>query len=299
MDIKLLEYAPNIHEIRHVFRDKDESLMIGAMSDVHFDSIHCNRELFKEHLDYIKEKNGIIMIHGDLFDVMGTFRDPRSKPNDLRPEYIVPGKGYLDLIVEDAYNFLRPYKKNLLLITEGNHETNITRRHDVNIIDRLCFALRNDGGVTKKGGYSGYVNILLTRAGSQAKSSLKYYYHHGKGGNAHRSKGVLYSQLDAMKNPDADIIVSGHDHNAIHDPSNVSEYLCTMSKKYTIKHKQKSWIKLGSYKRNEKTAGVGGYEVEKGYLPKTVGGYIIELSIKRTKEQQSIKRKTYHMTEAI
>lgn len=107
-------------------------------------------------------------------------------------------------------------------------------------------------------------------------ATFRIAYHHGKGGGAKRSKGILYSQLDAMEYPDANLIISGHDHNKIYDPSNVRRRLNYMKTLYTYKDTV-HWLKTGSYK---KSADDFGFEVEKGFNPKRLGGWFVNLTIK-------------------
>jgi hypothetical protein len=285
--MKLTTIRPNVHCLELPINTQNDILTFHG-SDIHFDSSYCQRDLLKKHLDIIKAANGYAFFYGDIFDVMGTFMDPRSKAQDIRPEYLKKGKPYLDAIVEDAFNFFKPYAENIVLMGEGNHETNITRRHDTNILDKLTFLLRTVGGITQKGGYAGYMKLIF-KMGTTSKP-VKIAYHHGKGGNAERSKGILNSQMDAMIYSDADIIVSGHDHNKLHDPSNVSYYLDDNGK---ICMRRIDWLKLGNYKRNEAEPLMGGYEVEKGYLPKDVGGYFIKFSTRKEKGVQLIERMIY------
>ena len=283
----MIELKPNVHKVQRDMRANDVLFTYHA-SDVHFDSKNCHRDLFKKHLTHTQEKEGLCFIYGDLFDVMGTWRDPRSKPSDIRPEYFSQ-KPYLDSVVEDAFEFLRPFKNTVVLIGRGNHETNIQRRHDTDILDRLAFMLRGDGGVTVTGGYSGYV-IYNFRFSKNYNSTNRLAYHHGGGGNASRSKGILHSQIDAMMYSDADVIVSGHDHNKLHDPSNVS-FSCDA--KGNIKHRRIDWIKLGSYKRDDETPLMGGYEVEKKYTPKAMGGYFMEFKCVGGHNNYEIERLIY------
>lgn len=268
----MIQLKPNVHKLHYTVKSGEQLFTFHA-SDLHFDSKHCRRDLLIKHLDRTKEMGGFVFFYGDIFDVMGTFQDPRSKAQDIRKEYLT-SKPYLDSIVEDAFEFFRPYKDIILLMGRGNHETIIQKRHDTDILDRLAFLLRQDGGVTLTGGYSGYVLFSFTHKGT-VRSSQRLAYHHGGGGNAQRSKGILHSQLDAMVYSDADIIVSGHDHNKLHDPSNVS-YNC--DNKGNIKFRQIDWLKLGSYKRNEIDPLMGGWEVEKKFMPKEMGGYFIEFN---------------------
>lgn len=250
-----------------------KKLPLLLMSDVHFDSLKCDRESLTAHLDAIKEKNGKVIIVGDWFDVMGCYRDPRSKAADVDSRYIRKGRSYLDLVVEDSFEFLKPYVDNLLLMSYGNHETSILKHRDTDPLDRLIFLLNREGKVLK-GDYSGYIRLVLKWHNSRSSFYIKY--HHGKGGNAKRSKGILYSQIDAMQYPDANLIISGHDHNKIYDPSNVRERVDIKSGR--IYHDTIHWLKLGSYKKSSMD---NGWEVEKGFLPKRMGGWFLDLDLIR------------------
>jgi hypothetical protein len=224
----------------------------------------------------IKAKNGQVIINGDWFDVMGCYRDPRSKSADIDPKYIQRGRQYIDLVVEDAFEFLRPYKENLLIFNYGNHETSILKHRDTDPLERLVFLLNTiEGKPVQKGSYAGWIKFNLKR--NLSKNSLPFLiaYHHGKGGNAKRSKGILYSQMDAMEYPDANLIISGHDHNKIYDPSNVRRRINTHGKTYkdTV-----HWLKTGSYKKSSDDFG---WEVEKGFTPKRLGGWFVDLEYVR------------------
>ena len=262
----------------------DKQLPLLIVSDIHFDSLKCDHASLKKHFDEIKEMNGKILIIGDIFDVMGTWRDPRSRPNEINPIYIQKGRAYLDLVVEDCFEFLKPYKDNILLISEGNHESNIRGRHDTDVLDRLVFLLNTvEGSPVHKGQYAGWVKFTLMR-NEQMQSTFIIAYHHGGGGNAKRSKGVLYSQMDAMEMPDANLIVSGHDHNKIYDPSNVRRRLDIRTGK--TYHDTVHWLKTGSYKRSSDT---DGWEVQKKFTPKKLGGWFVELEHKRVRKYEGGK----------
>lgn len=280
--MKIIEHTPNSHSIKLDCKEKT----ILLVSDVHYDSRYCHRELLKKHFDQCKEQDGLIFIFGDWFDVMGCHKDPRSKAQDIRPEYLKQDRGYLDLIIEDSYNFLLPYKDNLVFMSPGNHETAIVKHRDTDILNTLVFLLRQAGSPVVKGGYSGYLNLTLKRSKTSSVSKL-LAYHHGYGGNAPRSKGIMRSQMDALVWSDADIFCSGHDHNKLHDFN-----ICYKRDNNTgkIKHVKKHWIKTGNYKRNEDKPGVGGWAVEKGFIPKPIGGYFMNLKEKtlKSKGQQTV-----------
>lgn len=274
--MKITEHQANSHTLN--LQGKEHLLLV--VSDVHFDSRDCHRDLLKKHFDECKARKGYIMVIGDWFDVMGGYRDPRSKAQDIRPEYLRQDRSYLDLVVEDSFNFLLPYKDNLVFMSEGNHETAIKKHRDTDILNTLVFLLRQSGSKVVKGGYSGYFNIVVQSTGTGRTATL-IAYHHGYGGNSPRSKGIMKSQLDAMMWPDAEVFLSGHDHNKLHDFNTCMK----RAQNGEIKHVKKHWIKTGNYKRNDRLPGVGGWAVEKGFMPKPLGGYFIELTQSRDRKK--------------
>ena len=256
------------------------------ISDIHFDSLHCNRELLKKHLDEIKRCNGYVFIYGDWFDVMGCYQDPRSKAKDIDPKYIQRGKEYLNLIVEDSVEFLTPYAKNIAFISEGNHETEIKRRRDVDILDWMIRLLKECGANTIKGHYSGWNEFVMQYKNGEACRSILTHYHHGYGGNAKRSKGMLDSQIATFQYPNADFIFRGHDHQKFHDPSNV-KFLYDKAKK-VVTTSVTHYIKTGSYK-DGLGAGLGGWEVQKGFMPTKLGGWFIDLTFIKSNKDSRIE----------
>ena len=241
-----------------------KSFKVIPFSDVHFDSKKCNRKMLKKHLDLMVEEDAYCWFNGDFFDVMGCNRDPRSGKNDIRPEYNV--KNYLDAVIEDAQKFLEPYKDRILFFSDGNHETNILMRMETNVLDRLAARLK-----VARMGYSGFIKVKLVTGKNESKNVISkiIHFHHGFGGNAPRSKGVMRVDIDAAKYPDADLIVRGHTHQKWCMPfisrrlSNAGVY----SKKKTL-HAQ-----LGSYKDGY-GKGLKGWEVEKEFIDTPLGSYL-------------------------
>lgn len=262
--MKVEELKRNIHTVRLDVKSgwfKD----FLFISDCHYDSRKCDRKLLKKHLDEAIERNAGIIIDGDWFDVMQGKYDPRGGKYDIRPEY--KQANYLDCVINDAAEFLTPYAKNIVLIGQGNHETNILIRLETNIIERLVEKLNS--GLTDHriymGGYSGWIKFFFIR--NQARFNKVLKYHHGAGGNAKRSKGILSADIDQMQWPDADIIIKGHDHNKWYLPV-TRDRLTQQGIEYqdTIHH-----IRLGSYKMLGD--GFAGWETEKGFNTPRLGGW--------------------------
>jgi predicted phosphodiesterase len=181
------------------------------ISDVHYDSLHCDRKLLKKILDQALEKNAKIMIFGDLFDAMGGKYDPRTAKEEIRPEYT--RGGYFGQIVDDMISFLTPYKENIIFISDGNHELSVLKRQEFNLID---FTI---AGLDKRivhGKYQGFIRFYFSRSDKTQTSKLMWYTH-GSGGNAPVTKGSIKTnrRQDQIL---ADFFVSGHIHTAFEFP---------------------------------------------------------------------------------
>lgn len=180
------------------------------MSDLHVDSIYCDRKLLKRDLDMAKKNDAWIVIPGDLFDAMQGKKDPRGSLDELRPE--LKTEKYFDVLVDTVAEFLMPYQEHILLFGYGNHETSVIRHNSTDLISRLVGVLNN--GKQHKiqtGGYGGWIRFMF-KSGKLPYGRITYRYHHGKGGSAFVSDGIMDDKRASSSIPDADIIHFGHNH---------------------------------------------------------------------------------------
>jgi len=262
------------HTVRRISRTNCE-ITTGAtakflfISDVHYDSQKCDRPRLKRHLDKAEAEGYTVLIFGDWFDLMGGKYDPRSTYSDIRPEY--KSITYLDNVIEDSYEFLKGYNC-IQFISRGNHETNIEKRLHTSPLDRLAQMLKQDDKHITIGGYSGWLKILKKPTKGNRRVVSMIHYHHGYGGNAKRSKGVLEVDLDQMQFPDADIILRGHTHQKWYVPVTIDRIsVKTMRPFQQTSHH----LRTGSYKMlGDRFAG---WAVEKGFFTPRLGGWWAEL----------------------
>jgi UDP-2,3-diacylglucosamine pyrophosphatase LpxH len=260
----ITQHTRNHYTITTPEVEAGEKQYVLILSDVHFDSTKCDREMLIKHLDQAKERGAKVFLNGDFLDLMGGKYDPRNTlPGGLRPEY--RGQDYFDLVTADAVEFLEPYKDLLTVYAQGNHETNVKKRQHTDLSKRVVEGLQAIGSPIQLGGYSGYIRwqYLYT---TECKSYMMHY-HHGYGGNAPRSKGVLHADIDAAKFPDADVIVRGHDHNKWHLPITTER----ITQKMVVTRSTVHHIRCGSYKKLGD--GYSGWEVEKGFSQPRLGGW--------------------------
>ena len=269
----LTQHGPRQFREERILKPNEVTTVGLLLSDVHYDSVKCDRDMLKDHLDKALALKASVYIFGDWFDLMQGMYDPRRSYSSLRPEY--KSITYLDDVINDAVEFLEPYREVLAMVGRGNHETNIEKRLSTSPIDRLVGAL---GGGIMAGPYSGWVQLVYSRNANNngGRHQRMLHFHHGYGGNAPRSKGVLNVDLDQKEWPDADVIVSGHTHQKWHVPMSVERITDRLNTyEDTVHH-----LKLGSYKKLDRFAG---WEVEKGFQQPRLGGWWMDAELRRTK----------------
>ena len=254
----------------------EKTVQTLQLSDVHYDSKECDRDMLHRHLKEAEKRGAIVFINGDWFDLMQGKRDPRGSYSSLRPEY--KGVNYLDLVIQESAEYLSQFNIRWI-IGRGNHETNITERMHHDPIASLAMLMRMKGREVTDVGYDGYICYRL-RASTATQSALQYF-HHGYGGASPRSKGVLNADLNQAAYADADIYTTGHTHNKTYLPL-VTERVSRHSGviKQTVCHH----LQTGSYKRLSDM----GWAKEKGFKATPMGGWWMDLeySQKRQKEHR-------------
>jgi len=259
------------------FAEREQDFLF--ISDVHYDSVKCDRAKLRMHLDEAVKINAPVFIFGDWFDLMQGKYDPRGTYSDLRPEY--KSITYLDDVIEDSYEFFKKYGDIVKFLGRGNHETNIEKRLHTSPLDRLGQLLRHHGNDVKVGGYAGWIKFSHLRADEKTmRASSLLHYHHGFGGNARRSKGVLEVDLDGSQFSQASVIVRGHTHQKWYVPVTTDR---VNSKLLPTQHTSHH-LRLGSYKMLGDR--FSGWATEKGFMTPRLGGWFAKTKVNGVTEQQ-------------
>ncbi len=262
MKVKVEPVSQQVLSVRVQFKSMKDRFELLCLSDIHWDNRFCDRRHLKECLDEALKRGAYIIENGDGFCAMQGKYDPRSSKEALRPEHC--RDDYLDALVETRAEFLEPYAKNLILLGDGNHETNIKKRHGVDLNQQLASRLRQFGSPVACQGYTGWVRFLLDRAGQRKR--LVMFRHHGAGGNSPVTRGVL--DVNRLRSyVDADMYWVGHKHKewALWDEK------LSLSEAGRI-HKDPYCVFMTPGFKDEWGDGQGGYAVEKGMAPSLRGG---------------------------
>lgn len=241
------------------------------ISDVHFDSPHCDRKMLQRHLNEAVDRNAGIMVFGDYFDSMQGRRDKRGNKGDLREEYKV--SNYLDKLVDLSTEFLEPYKNNIILMSMGNHESAYLQHLETDLLGRLIQQL--DVPHIQHGGYQGFVRFqhLVT---STSKRTTTLFYHHGNWGGV-VNRGTQSTARFASITPDADIVVTGHTHSRWLMPH--AQFKLTQNG--TTEVVSQMHVKVGGYK--EEFSKGSGWATEKLVMPGDLGGWWLTFSFQDEK----------------
>lgn len=259
------ERTRNIHVLDIVLTRVGDEQWLLLQSDVHWDNPHCDREKLKSHLDEALARDAPVLDFGDFFCAMQGKFDKRANKNDLRPEHQTGD--YFDALIRTAAEWLAPYQRILTVRGQGNHETKIFKNHETDLTARLVERLKVGGSdAVHVGGYSGFVVLRVRYAGTKVQP-VKLHYHHGFGGGGPVTRGVIQTNRMAVYLADADVVVSGHTHDAWQVPiARVKlNQDCT-----AVQHTRQLHVRLAGYKE-EYGDGYGGWHIERGGAPKPTG----------------------------
>jgi len=241
------------------------------LADIHWDSAHCRWDLLKSTLDQAKVEGAPVVIAGDFFDAMGGKWDPRASHDAMRD--IHRGGNYLDLLVTTAAEWLKPYSENLALISYGNHETSIRKRHEVDLLQRLCQELRREGSPVECGPYWGFVVFNVEFAGSKTqRDTVTLCYHHGYGGGGEITRGLIdHSRTRSMYS--ADVYLSGHIHRRNQDEN----ILTSVTARGIVERRKQLFLRASCWKDESGD----GWHVQMGRAARPIGGWWLELATRK------------------
>jgi len=278
--METIKYGRNVISIK--CHDGDLFLLL---SDLHFDHPKCRRDILQEHIEKSISLGAKFLINGDFFCIMQGKYDKRGGKDDIRPEHL--GGNYFDLVVNEAVEWWAKYADHLLFVGYGNHETSVTKRHEIDLTERFVSLLNyKTGSKVLNGGYAGWVVFTVYRDnGATTCRNFKIKYHHGHGGGGPVTKGVIQHQRMGAQVDGADVLWMGHVHELYHH-INIKETIGTLPP-YEIKQRVQHDIRTSTYK-DEFTDGAFGWHVERGAYGKPIGGYLMRLNYVRERKEKEV-----------
>lgn len=239
-------------------------IKLALFSDTHIDDPYAQRDLLKKHFDFCVKDGRYILIGGDLFDAILLGDKKRAVPHLLENT-----DAQLNKKLNDAYEFLKPYQKNILFMGRGNHEESVIKYNGLDVLQMLATML-NMGQEHKilVGNYANFLRFTFKKPSDRREYHYDIFQHHGLGGNAPVTKGIIdWNRLG--KSVNADLIWTGHRHNALID---ASDPVLSIQPNGEVILKNRQCIQTPSYKAG-KTIGDDVSFEEKFYTNQALAGF--------------------------
>ena len=262
-------HQDNVHILRWGTITATKRATALVTNDWHWDHPKCKRDILKRDLDDALKIGAPVFAFGDVLCAMQGKKDKRGNKSALRAEH--QRDDYFNAIVDDLAEWLKPYYSVMAVISKGNHETAITKNHEIDLISMLVTRMRDRGSPVVLGGYGGWIMHRFTdRIAEKTKAwslTKRQKYFHGNGGGGPVTKGVIQAQRRATQYADADLITTGHVHE---------QYLVNHPREILRDSGRTSLVSqlhvtTPGYKE-EYGIGDGGFHIEGGRPPKPIGG---------------------------
>jgi hypothetical protein len=270
-NIHLVRHSPELLEIRIPYGHSEPHEFLLA-SDIHLDNPHCDRELLRKHLKHVQGRGGHALFFGDILCLMQGKKDRRGSKGSIRPEHL--GSNYFDLVFSEAAEWLAPFGKTVLMMSDGNHETAIINHQEIDPLGNVVRILRDrHKALTEHMRYQGWIWFSFYRpntARGERIRRVECFFHHGAWGGI-ITKGTMGGGRYASIAPSADLLINGHNHerSIVAHPC----YRLTSSGRQRVA--QRWHAQLGTYK--EEFADGSGWAVERIVMPKSLGGVFLRL----------------------
>ena len=195
------------------YKTEQNPVILCLMSDLHIGGLHVDYKLIDKELADAKKRGAKILINGDVFDAVLPGDRKRYRANNLHPRLYEAGDDMLGESIRWAYEILAPYKDDIIMIGDGNHDDAVARYHHIEPVKHLVVMLNGADGKIQYGGYHGFIHVQLHPYSDTHYGHYVIHYHHGAGGAAPVTKGAITFSRAAMWIEGADAIWRGHTHH--------------------------------------------------------------------------------------
>lgn len=203
---------PLIKEVE--FNTTVPTLKLALFSDLHLCADDVDEKRMKRDFDRACDEDRRILINGDIAELIL----PGDKKRWTASKLISKRDDVLNETLEHTYSFLKPYADYIDLIGTGNHDESPIKYDSFDLVGALVALLNRDktNGSIHRAGYQGYVRYRVKYEKSRSSTPFTIYHHHGSGGSAPVSKGMIdFNRI--VYSHDADLYWIGHKHTAIQD----------------------------------------------------------------------------------
>jgi hypothetical protein len=240
-----------------------QEIEILPIFDIHLGATACDKAALRKDLEKVKP-NTYIIGGGDWLDsVIVSDRKRYRKSGDASD------KGTDDIIdqqIDEMYEMVKPYKKQILGLSTGNHEDTITVRCSTNPIKRLCKLL--DVPFLS---YSSLLRLSMREKDGRGRTVV-IRTHHGWGGGS-RTMGADITKFSRdVGFWEADLFLYGH----VHKKQNDRVPRLGLSGMQVIS-RPKIMVLCGTYLKTFLIGENPSYSEKEGYPPTEIGASLITI----------------------
>ncbi len=237
---------------------------LALFSDIHLGATDIQEDKLKDDLKRSCDEGRRILFNGDMVEAILPMDKKRYTPSRAMSNR----DDVLNELTYYAVDTLAPYVDFIDLIGTGNHDDAPIKYNGYDIVGAIVTLLNTKRSKTlgniHRAGYQGYARYSIGNqlpSGRNHKSAFTIFHHHGSGGSAPVSKGMIdFNRI--IYSHDADLYWLGHKHVGTHDPYVIRDRL-TSQNNYEVRRSQAVFTP--------------GYKNARSFSPKS-GGYSYDYS---------------------
>jgi hypothetical protein len=207
----------DFHSLDFEVTEPKQEFYFGLFSDLHLEATDHDSNQFKHDMEEAVSLNSRIFINGDIVDAI-VLNDTKRYSAGKAP--YPDSEAQINKTIDNVVDKLIPYVNNIDLISPGNHEESLLKYNNFDILSMIIYLLNKERDSSLPpiiyGDYRGIIRLKFKIAKSNSRRVYDIYRHHGIGGAAPISKGMI--DLSRLKiSALADLYWIGHKHKAITD----------------------------------------------------------------------------------
>jgi len=240
------------------------------IGDIHLGHGSCDIPKLTKTINKVKNmSNTYVFLMGDHMECISPL-DKRFDAYSIKKEYLMNIGRIIDEQFSQLINLLQPIKNKIMLIHEGNHESNIRKKYFRDITLDLCRLLRNkkDPELPFYGRYSAITKLKFHHKAGGKIRTINILTTHGTGFG--RLKG---SKLNTLSNiatnfSNISLFVAGHSHERMIVPG--TKLIFPNRGKSKLEEEEYLLVNSGTFLKTYES-GIESYTETKMYPPNSLG----------------------------
>lgn len=259
----------------HKYSIPHEKFTLWFFGDIHYGVESCDVERLKWFVKRaMQSENPYFVGMGDFLDFASFSGNKKANSGDFHEGEEEWFSSHAAKDVRELFEILKPLKGRIIGMIGGNHQFRMSNGQTTD--EYLCELLE-----TKYLGWLSVINVMFESCSKGQGQPLRIFACHGKQGGK-----LLGTSLNGVVDmslviPNADIYVSGHDHQRMAVPKSV--LMITTSSNdhcFILKQKRQYFVRSGSFQKSY-VVNTSGFAQSKLMKPADLGAVSLNISTHR------------------